>query len=370
MMKMKEFYRNYFNFNYCRDLRVVYPPNKIRQPSPKVLHNYNYPKTTTDLEMSERFFSFLLNNKNRNGVGNTYYEITNYKYLSNYRNKTEPYTDRLFFDFDIEGNDEIATVKKELYTIRTTLSGKERIKAEDKLRTHFRDILLNTDALKTPFFEAIKLNNYFNELGIKTLLLFSGSKGLALNVLFDNLQLENISQISYELAVNLKKGLNLSTLDLAVNKDAKARMQRVPYTKHNYTLLVNQPIPQEVGFDEFLDIIKNTKPRVMDLNIMDYENYYIKDLLLKKDFMFKVKNTKVEARRKFNGTYKPDNNKDCRDLCKQVLGEPVREYKEYNTYLCPFHEDNIPSARVYKDNFYCAACGAYYWYDDLIKMLK
>ena len=49
-------------------------------------------------------------------------------------------------------------------------------------------------------------------------------------------------------------------------------------------------------------------------------------------------------------------NVDLRDLAILILGEPVHIYENRSTYCCPFHEDNHPSAVVFKNRFYCSAC--------------
>lgn len=393
---LKEFYKNFFNYNYCRDLRVIYPPilykvnNIIKQPKPDLLHSFSYSKDTTDLDMYKTFYKFLFRKKHRDGSGNCYYEMTNYNYLKNYRDKSnsQPYVDRLFFDFDLEEEPQINKAKEELKTVRTTLTGKEKIKAEKKVKQQFKELLLTTSVLKTPFEEAMKLNNHLkNEENLKTLLLFSGSKGFALNIFFKPIPIKNISEISYTIAQTFKKELKLTTLDLAVNKDALVRLQRVPYTKHNNTLLFNQTIPQDINFYEFLTIIQNKKPKIIDLNIKEYHenNIHLSNTLLEYNNSF----TKLNKQRKkitnnyySKNKYKNNNNKfltgddkkdifaDCRILAKYLLGKPSKEYKNYNTYLCPFHDDNIASARVYKNNFICAGCGTYYRYFDFIKAVK
>ena len=56
-----------------------------------------------------------------------------------------------------------------------------------------------------------------------------------------------------------------------------------------------------------------------------------------------------------------------RNLARLVLGEPVKEYNDYNVYLCSFHDDHHPSARLYRRNFLCEACGVHYKYFEFIK---
>ena len=56
-----------------------------------------------------------------------------------------------------------------------------------------------------------------------------------------------------------------------------------------------------------------------------------------------------------------------RILLKVIIGDPVREFKNYNSYICPFHDDNSPSARVYKNNFLCATENLHLNYFDFIR---
>ena len=59
--------------------------------------------------------------------------------------------------------------------------------------------------------------------------------------------------------------------------------------------------------------------------------------------------------------------KDMRVLLKIILGEPAREFKAYNTYNCPFHDDKKPSARVYTKNFLCASENLHLNYFEFIR---
>ena len=58
---------------------------------------------------------------------------------------------------------------------------------------------------------------------------------------------------------------------------------------------------------------------------------------------------------------------DMRILLKLIIGDPVKEFNDYNTYNCPFHDDKSPSARVYKNNFLCATENLYLNYFDFIR---
>jgi len=45
-------------------------------------------------------------------------------------------------------------------------------------------------------------------------------------------------------------------------------------------------------------------------------------------------------------------------------------YENYVSALCPFHDDSRPSLLIYKDNYFCASCGAYGKTDYLLSTLS
>lgn len=371
--KLKEFYQNYFQFNYCRDLRIIYPSilykkeNKVKTPPPKTLTGYKYPKDCTDLDMPDTFYKFLF--KHRKGKGNCFYELSNYKHLINYRNKSksQPYCDRLYFDLD--GDDpRLNQVKEELTRARHTLTGKKKILAEKKAKNNFKNLLLNTDVLLPTFTEAMKLYKYLTDSGVKCYILFSGSKGFALNIFFKPLALNNINNISYNLATGFKEDLNLRNLDLVVNTDPISRLQRIVYTTHPNTGLMNQPIPGDISFDEFRDIIKDTNPKIADFDITEYYNGDdFTTSLLKYDKVFAKFKAEAEANKAKTKPAKFEGNaatifQDMRVLwdylASKGLVQPVaKTLPNYSRVHCPFHDDNTPSAIVSQYSFTCYGCG-------------
>ena len=48
---------------------------------------------------------------------------------------------------------------------------------------------------------------------------------------------------------------------------------------------------------------------------------------------------------------------DLRDLALLILGKPVASYENSNTYYCPFHDNEYPSAVAFNNRFYCSVCG-------------
>ena len=106
------------------------------------------------------------------------------------------------------------------------------------------------------------------------------------------------------------------------------------------------------------------------------DNTLVKTLVKMDNNYHEISNAKVnqsnfnKLRRTVAGVYTgsaDDLFKDVRNLTRLVLGEPEKEYNKYNVYLCPFHDDHNPSARVYRKNFICESCGVHYRYFDFIK---
>ena len=177
------------------------------------------------------------------------------------------------------------------------------------------------------------------------------------------MQLNQIGCISEHLATLFKKNLCLETLDLAVNRDAHRRLQRVPYSINSKTGLYCQPISKELSYDEVLDLIskKDNTPVEFDINKY-YTPSTFNDLLksLNADFKNEIKRENKTRKLTMNKSSHNDglfNDVDLRDLALLTLGEPVAIYENRNTYCCPFHDDNHPSAVVFKNRFYCSACG-------------
>ena len=171
-----------------------------------------------------------------------------------------------------------------------------------------------------------------------------------------------MGKISEYLASVFQKTLGLETLDLAVNRDAQRRLQRVPYSINSKTKLYCQPIPNDISYEETLDLIAKNKNKPVEFNI---DEYYapssFNELLvsLNDDFNKEVKreNKRQRVMRKTGHYDNMFEDVDLRDLAVLILGEPVAEYENRNTYCCPFHDDNHPSAVVFKNRFYCSACG-------------
>lgn len=355
MYTLRDYHHDYYNSNFYRDVRYLH---EVSQPLSLNCNNYK-----EDVDPSKTFLDFL-NLKYRSGInGLLGAEISYYKTLAEYKKKdnSKRHSDRLFFDFDV--TDKIASrIKKEIMDTQSHLVGKNRREKIKFLQSEYKSLIFNSDLLQKPFEEAIKLCDYLRNKGITAYLIASGSKGFHVNVFFKELQLNQMGKISEYLASVFQKTLGLETLDLAVNRDAQRRLQRVPYSINSKTKLYCQPIPNDISYEETLDLIAKNKNKPVEFNI---DEYYapssFNELLvsLNDDFNKEVKreNKRQRVMRKTGHYDNMFEDVDLRDLAVLILGEPVAEYENRNTYCCPFHDDNHPSAVVFKNRFYCSACG-------------
>ena len=356
MYTLRDYHYDYYNGNYYRDVRYLH---EVSKPLFLNCNNYNY-----DIEPSEIFLDFL-NPKFHSGIhGLLGAEISYYKTLDEYKkgNNNDRYSDRLFFDFDVD-NKKASAIKKEILDTQSNTVGRKRIAKINRLQNEYKTLIFEEDLLEKPFKEATKLCNYLRNKGINPYLIVSGSKGFHVNVFFKEMQLNQIGCISEHLATLFKKNLCLETLDLAVNRDAHRRLQRVPYSINSKTGLYCQPISKELSYDEVLDLIskKDNTPVEFDINKY-YTPSTFNDLLksLNADFKNEIKRENKTRKLTMNKSSHNDglfNDVDLRDLALLTLGEPVAIYENRNTYCCPFHDDNHPSAVVFKNRFYCSACG-------------
>ena len=284
----------------------------------------------------------------------------------------------LFFDFDVE-SDELHRLKNEIKNTYNDLTGKQRLNQVKNLQLEYQNLLFETDVLEKPLNDAKTLHSYLKSHNINSYAVFSGSKGIHLYVFFDECKLRNYTDISYKLAESYKSRLKLDTLDLSVNKDAIARKSRVIYSNHATSNLFTIPI--DIESDSVTEILTNAKKQsVIPFELDDYvisDDGGFVNVLKNIDASINDKNSEIMAEKEkvksmITGTAISSADKDLifsdmRVLLKVILGEPVREFENYNTYCCPFHDDHSPSARVYKNNFLCATENLHLNYFDFIR---
>ena len=376
----KEYYSSFYGNQYFRD--VLYVDTDLD----KVLSSLKYPKVSKIPKPDKRFYSLIHRNRNK-GIGTLISSLTYYQTLEDFHSKdySSRFTDRLFFDFDIDSK-AAKELKGNIKNAKLHLYEDERKAAIEEYQKQFRNLILNDNLLSEPFKELKRLMKYFHELGIKSYPLFSGSKGFHLVVFLNPMKLVNISYISYNLAVHLKKKLDLRLLDLKVNKDSISRKQRIPYSKHERTLLYTVPIANNISYDDLLQQIKKNRPKPVPIDKESYlpDETFHKNLInlnakiteelmkseMKQQELQKKKRELLAAKRITNKADSVDldfNNIDMRSLVSKILGSPEREYSNYSMFKCPFHSDNNPSLKVTEKWASCYSCGFYYNYYDFIK---
>ena len=211
----------------------------------------------------------------------------------------------------------------------------------------------------------------------------SGSKGFHINLFFDEKKLLNISQISYSLANSYKNKLDLRYLDLAVNKDAKKRSQRVQYSYHSKTNLLTIPIDRESSYDEVLSIIEKNKRSPIPFQIRDYnspEGFNRMLVKLDNDIGLKLKRRqkdlenrnlqrKMLLKRKYKGNVKSFSDIDMRELANAYGIDGISKGDRI-IVKCPFHNDSNPSAVVFRERFHCSTCNLTLNYYDFISKME
>lgn len=372
----KQFYLDFYNNHLFRDFLFVKSNSnaKYDTESPYLPYNAN-----TNFKRNINNFIIKYSNPKNNLHGAFYSQLTYYKTIVNLRVKdeSERYSNCLFFDFDSDA-DELHDLKNEIKIAYSDLVGKDRLKRIAEIQHEYQNILFTTDILEKPFNDAKKLYDYFKSNNINCYTVFSGSKGIHLYIFFDECKLLNYSDISYKLAESYKSALDLPTLDLSVNKDAIARKSRVIYSKHETSNLFATPF--DIESESIADVLEKSRKQQIEPFILS--DYTITDdnfvgVLKNVDAEITAKNEIIVAEKKkwnkaINGgaisnAEKDELFSDMRVLLKLILGEPVKEFKNYNSYNCPFHDDNSPSARVYKNNFLCATENLYLNYFDFIR---
>ena len=379
---LKEYYVNYYNGNFYRDYRYIFKDEKEHKYH-HLLHSTSHRAKT---DSSSKAFNFLTRKDHTGSDGDFFSALSYYQTLKDYR-KGEAnlkYTDRLFFDFDMSD--------PRVKVIKDTMSEVYKSDSSDKsdevsqLQEDFRELIFEEDLLYDVYLEAIRLYDYMEQkLDLKPLLIFSGSKGFHINVFFDGMQLNRISEISHNLFNVYQQNLGLKYLDEAVNKDALGRSQRVQYVYHSSTGLLTQPVDRSLSYDDLLDVIARDKRKPISFNISEYlAPKQFTDYLQKLDSDFKAKarlksmndNVKQqlqvkERQSRFNveADYDSPINIDMRELVS-YYGINGKVTGNKMIILCPFHDDHHPSAVVNDKGIYCSTCGRRFNYYDLIAEME
>lgn len=287
-MRIKEFWNEFYGHNLFRD--TVYARNnyaEVLKFQDELLRNEEYRK---------RAYAFLLkhgrgNNKGRATLMSSH---TLFKDINAFRKHDEKdrLVDRLFFDFDIDKNEDVIRCKKN-FDKAFEFKGKDRINLIAETQKEFRNLVVNTDLLDGAYKDLVKLYDYYQEQGLKPLLVASGSKGFHLTIFFKPVRLNYVSELTKKLAINLKKKLDLKTLDLAPYNRYLTGKGRVPYSQHDNTLLYTTPFDID---EDLKTVFKRAKmPKIMDFYFKDYSDNSYDKFLLEKDLEYdKINSIKKE----------------------------------------------------------------------------
>lgn len=384
---LREYYKAYYNNNFLRNFRFIFDKEKVFEngfvQEAKNLTSRNYGMKDTS---GKKGVNFLVRNT-RSRYGLLGGEITYYKNLEDFKEgKLETrFCDRLFFDFDIEDNEQVNSLKEKFKQANKKLEGKDLIKRYDELQKMFQDLIFNENLLFDVYQETQKLCTYLSKYGLKPYLIASGSKGFHINIFFDEIQLKNLSQISQTLVQSYSKELNLKYIDTNVFDKNKAhkRLQRVQYSIHSKTDLLTRPLPLNITYDEMLNELQENKKDIIDFdfNKMKAPEGFNKMLLkLDKEISFKnaqrkqelerINNAKrQELQKKYKGKYKNFNEIDLRDIAR-AYGIDGKHQGDKIIVSCPFHNDVHPSSVIFKERFYCSTCNLTLNYYDFISRLE
>lgn len=269
--------------------------------------------------------------------------------------------DRAFFDFDID-NHEAHQLKKELQDLRS-LGLFHQKKLQDETMETLRNLIIDERIAAPAIDEAKRFAAMFKEwFGSYPILFFSGCKGCHAYTFFEPINDVDINRCLTWFAEETKETHDYQTMDLSVTKDAKNRLSRVPYSKHQYTGLTVVPFQVDDSYEDIM--AKALSPGIEPFSREAYYSTF-GEYLQGIDPILKH-NMEVEKKQRTTtqgNLDKPLNPMvdDHRLFFKSILGEPEGEYpeKEYLMYRCPFpgHDDNKASFRVHKAGYYCYGCG-------------
>ena len=383
MVKLKQFFRDYFNEKYFRDVRYIKDTlvNSRGVESKFNTEVLRYP--SVDFKVWDYFLPFLMKRYNK-GDGSLLAGISHYKNFISHRDKNINglMCDKLFFDFDIE-DPRCKDLKHKIKDVKANphIIGKERINLVKEYQKELQELILEENLLYDSFNEVMKLKEYLLKKGIKSFIVFSGSKGFHLNIFFEEANLLDITNLNKSLASIFKRDLDLKLLDFNIYNNVLAGMQRVPYSVHERTGLRTTPINVNILYDDFIKEVKKNKLKVTGFNMKDYyvpDNFRTFLIKLDSENIERNKETKlkqeqlkeIQKKNQNNTKYKGESSlifKDMRELCKLLIGEPAYVRENYNKYNCPFHDDQVPSAIAGKTYFTCYGCNLKLNYFEFIR---
>jgi len=385
---LKEYYFQYYNGEFFRDWRYIYDGLKLKDNRTichdgeiRYNHVFNAKKIGKMTDGHSRQLRFLTKAEHMGCDGLMGGEISYFKSSNEYQTGDiyQRWNDRQFYDLDIE-SDKVDAIKSDMKKALMQFQGRELSKRELMMnvrdcKSRFKDLIFNHDLLYQTFQDAKTLCLYLEDLGLHPYLIFSGSKGFHINIFYDEVIIQNLSQVSRLFAKSFADRLNVK-LDYKVfdKNKAQRRLQRCQYKFHSKTDLMTIPIPDIYDYDEFMQILGRQNRRPIEFDFMEYakSSGEFRDSLIYNDRQFhkinerrqrELKKENEERRKmlmkKYHGKYKNYSDIDMRDLFNHYGGEIIKEDSDKVIVRCPFHSDNNPSAVIFRNSnyFYCSSCG-------------
>ena len=377
-MKILNYYDEFFNNNYNRDLRKFGKKSKVEH-APK-----NETTNETHQKHKRKFLRTNINTKSAK-YSKIYGWHTYFEDVFDYQiaNENARLVNHFFFDFDKKFDaHSIEKIKFKEITdkqedAKKNLQGKEYMARMDELQDEIQDMILFENLLNQGWQESKIVYDYFKSQGLKTYTCLSMSKGVHLRCFFNPIHVNNYNRIIHDLHNNLEKQFNLKTLDPKVSgKDSNPlkSVERLPYTFNEKSGL--RVVPFSFETDSLSDVIEKSmqlskKKKIVDVDpfcLSDYVNADFHNGILKLDSQIDVlvkqeQDAKARlmheriANGSINGTYTGGNVlfQDLRTLVRFVCGDDnlVSEHELYDKYHCHFHEDKNPSCIVGKKKYTC-----------------
>ena len=378
--QLKEYYSEYYNGHFLRDFRYLYDKpkeyidrntNEVKFKKGDYLHQWKYGKFDNSRKRALNFLTSRIHIGKNGLLGG---QIAYFNSLDEYKegNIANKYCDRLFFDLDVEDS-EVEAIKSKIKEAYSNLEGSARQREIDNLKADFRDMIFNRDLIRPTYDEARKLCLYLEDLGLKPYLIFSGAKGFHVNLFFDEMKLNNFSQISKSLAKSFSEKLDLNFLDYAVFDKSRVhnRLQRCQYGLNSKTDLLTLPIPYIYDYDEALAIIGKNKRKPIEFDFQDWKSSedfsqslsHMNDEFSrinarrKREIEIQQKARRQKLKAKFGENYKSFEDIPMEDLCRSY-GISGEDKGDRIIVKCPFHHDKNPSAVIFKNSnyFHCSTC--------------
>ena len=373
-MKIIDYFDEFFNNSYNRDLRVFGKQSNVKHAPKFDISSKKHAKHKRIFIKSN--INSTTAKYNRFYGGHAYYvDIIDYQC----KNESTLKINHFFFDFDKEfdANSKFKTITAKQKQAMDSLGGKELFDELDSLQEKIQDMILFENILNQSWQESKLVYDYFKKQGLKTYTCLSMSKGIHLRCFFNPIQLNNYNRIIHDLHSNLVKQFNLKTLDEKVTgKDSNPlkSVERLPYSYNEKSGL--RVIPFSFETDSLEDVVeksmqlskKRRLTNVEQFNLSDFVNADFHNGILKLDKQIdalveqeqQAKNKLLQEKIKngtINGAYTGGNAlfKDLRILVRFICGDEnlVSEHARYDKYHCFFHNDRNPSAIVGIKNYTC-----------------